>query len=230
MTASRSASASSSPSSPIGPLAPVALVVGVLAAACGGPGGRHPAAGGLALTEAGIAAITVATPVDVATLGRLVPDAEVRPDKDTPGVLELWRGDERLFYVVAASLRDPAVGPFNVHVTSPTIAGPHGWRVGATLARLDGLDACECWSDLRVCYQTGSHVAVAIDHDDCADLPATGAIVGKPIARLVWNPLAWPESRDTVGGESVFAPDDDDADQGEYDDTDAGDGEDGGGE
>ncbi len=227
MTASRSASASSSS---LGPLAPVAFVVGVLAAACGGPGGHHPTAGGLALTEAGIAAITVATPVDAATLGRLVPDAEVRPDKDTPGVLELWRGDERLFYVVAASLRDPAVGPFNVHVTSPAIAGPHGWRVGATLARLDGLDTCECWSDLRVCYQTGSHVAVAIDHDDCADLPATGAIVGKPIARLVWNPLAWPASRDTVGGESVFAPDDGDGD--EYDGEDGGedDGEDGGGE
>lgn len=179
------------------------LALAVLAAACGGPASQHPAPGGLVLTEAGIAAITVATRVDAATLAGLVPDAEIRPGKTSTGVLEAWRGDDRLFYVVAASPADPAAGPFNVQVTSPAIAGPHGWRVGATLARLDGIDTCECWSDLRVCYQIGSHVAVAIDHDDCADLPATGAIVGKPIARLVWNPLAWPDFRGATEGEPL---------------------------
>lgn len=178
------------------------LSVGVALVACGGKGkgAAHPSGSDLALTEAGLAGITATTPVDAATLGRLVPGADIRPDPDNADVLGVWRDGGQLFYVVQRNQGRPADGPFGVHVTSPTIPGPHGWRVGATLAAPDGLDACTCWQDLRVCYQTGAHVAVAIDRDDCLDLPGLGASVGKPIARLIWNPVTWPQSPPTDDG------------------------------
>jgi hypothetical protein len=169
----------------------------LLAGGCGKKGGTTPQSKGLEMTEAGLAGITETTTVDAATLNRLVPDAEVRPDPDSSDIQELYRGGERIFYVVAKSSNEPSQGVFNVQVTHASIPGPNGWRVGDNLASTANLDMCECWQDLRVCFKKGTHVAVAIDRDECEGLPEVGTgIIGKPIARLIWNPRPWPEIAD----------------------------------
>lgn len=178
-------------------------LLALLTTACGGggKGSTTPKAKGLELTEAGVAGVTATTRTDAATIGALVPDAEVRPDPQNDDILELFRGGERIFYVVAASAAHPEQGVFNVQVTSGQIPGPNGWRVGQNLASVGALDMCECWQDLRVCFQKGTHVAVAIDHDSCEGLPGVGNIVGRPIARLIWNPRPWPEIADYDQGD-----------------------------
>jgi hypothetical protein len=170
------------------------------AAGCGGKkGGTSPKQGGLTLTEAGLGGITGSSMVSTAEIQKVSPDAEIRPDPDNGDILEVWKGGERLYYVVATSSTLPAEGVFNVQVTSASIPGPNGWRVGDNLASVGKLDMCECWSDLRVCFQKGTHVAVAIDHDDCEGLPAVGNVTGRPIARLIWNPKPWPEIAEYEG-------------------------------
>lgn len=169
-------------------------------AACGGKGAAHPAQHAVTLTEAGIAGITATTPVDDATLAGLVAGAEIRPDGAE--IREVWRGGERLFYVVLVTAGHPELGPFNVHVTSPSVVAPHGWRAGAPLASTDGLDSCVCWGeDMRVCFGNGSHLAVALDHAGCDGVPEVGAIAGKPVTKLVWNPLPWPDTVSLPGDE-----------------------------
>jgi hypothetical protein len=174
-------------------LATAALVL--TAAACGGKkGDSTPRPQGLTISEQGLGGITAKTPVVPSTLQQMFPDYEIRPDPENEDVLELFKDGERHFYVVAAITPRPEEGVFNVQVTSAKIPGPNGWVVGAPLASTANLDMCECWSDLRVCYQRGTQLAVAIDHNDCEDLPGLGnTIIGKPIARLIWNPLPWPE-------------------------------------
>jgi hypothetical protein len=172
-------------------------------AACGGKGSTTPKSKGLTIGEAGLGGIVATTRVDTATIQQMFPDTVVKVDPENDDIQEAWKGSERLFYVVGASARRPEDGVFNVQVTHASIPGPNGWVVGQNLASVGDLDMCECWQDLRVCFKKGTHTAVAIDHDDCEGLPEVGtAIVGRPIARIIWNPRPWPEIADYDQGDS----------------------------
>src|SRR5688572_3481727 len=86
-----------------------------LAAACGNKdGGTTPkAAGGLRITEQGLGGITATTPVLIPHLSKMFPDLEVKQDPENEDILELFKGSERYFYVVAAKTPHPEEGVFN---------------------------------------------------------------------------------------------------------------------
>jgi len=155
--------------------------------------GTEPAA--LTMTSHGVGPIDSTTKVTLTNLRAILVDYEVKPVNDGSLQYDIYRGGERLAYVVPD---DQSGYVFNVHAVSSQVAvSGHPWRVGRAFGDAAHLTNCECWGPNPTCYATGEHLAVNFKRD-CDDVTggapdALRALNGEIIQRVVWSPTAFGE-------------------------------------
>lgn len=156
------------------------------------------------ITSRGVGPFGPATTATEAALQALAPRMSVRTH-DLGGesgiVFDVFDGDDRLLYVVP----DDAVGwtdddgaehryastVFAVFAVSPNVrVQGRSWRVGQPFDDLAGIDVCECWGNREVtaCFRRGTRIRVIFELPcDDAEQGGARAMLGKPIARLMWK-------------------------------------------
>ena len=166
-----------------------------------------PVASDRLLSPRGAGPFTARTRATLEALRKKAPKLRVETN-DLGGesgiVYDVFDGDERLYYVVPDDAPDWTDDSgeerkydqtiFAVFAVSPSVVVEgRAWRVGRPLASADGLDQCECWGNQEVtaCFQRGARLRVIFElRCDDAEREGARAMIGKPIARIMWKRLA----------------------------------------
>ncbi len=144
----------------------------------------------LTVTAHSVGPIDSETKATLADLRAALLGYEVKPENDGALQFAIYRGGEKLAYVVP----DENTGlVFNVHIVSPRvrIVG-HPWRVGHVFGDAAHLTNCECWGPNPTCYAAGEHIGVnfARDCDGVSgeERKALRALNGLTVQRVIWSP------------------------------------------
>lgn len=155
----------------------------------------QPEPAALLMTSHGVGPIDNTTKATLTGLRTLLVDYEVKPVNDGSLQYDIYRGGERLAYVVPD---DQSGYVFNVHAVSARVAvSGHPWRVGRAFGDAAHLTNCECWGPNPTCYATGEHLAVNFKRgcDDITgvDRSALHVLDGEIVQRVIWSPTAFGE-------------------------------------
>ncbi|HTL38732.1 MAG TPA: hypothetical protein VL326_36625 [Kofleriaceae bacterium] len=153
--------------------------------------GAEPAA--LTMTASGVGPIDSTTKVTLTNLRAILVDYEVKPVNDGSLQYDIYRGGERLAYVVPD---DQSGLVFNVHAVSSQVAvSGYPWRVGRAFGDAAHLTNCECWGPNPTCYATGEHLAVNFNRNcdglTSGDTSALRKLNGELVQRVIWSPTAF---------------------------------------
>ena len=149
----------------------------------------------LTMTAHGVGPIDSTTKATLTNLRSIMIGYEVKPINDGSLQFDIFRGGERLAYVVPD---DQSGYVFNVHAVSSSVeVNGHPWRVGRAFGDAVHLTNCECWGPNPTCYATGDHLAVNFNRE-CNELTGSDPRVlrqlnGEIVQRVIWSPTAFGE-------------------------------------
>ncbi len=156
-----------------------------------------PAADAMSVTATAVGPLDADTEATLVHLRAVLAGYEVKPAHDGSLQYDVYKGTEKLFYVVPDDDRGTI---FNIHVVSGSVpVAGKSWRVGQPFAGADRLSTCECWGDNPTCFTVGEHVAVNFDRtcdDVTSDARARRTLDGMAIQRVIWNPLPFGDDPD----------------------------------
>lgn len=144
----------------------------------------------LTVTAHGVGPIDSESKATLTDLRALLSGFEVRPVNDGALQYDIYRGGERLAFVVP----DENTGlVFNIHVVSSRVrVVGHPWRVGHVFGDAAHLTNCECWGPNPTCYAAGEHIGVnfARDCDGVSgeERKALRVLDGLTVQRVIWSP------------------------------------------
>lgn len=151
----------------------------------------------LSVSARAVGPIDAETEATLVHLRAILAGYEVRPAHDGSLQYDIYKGREKLFYVVPDEDRGTI---FNIHVVSGKVpVAGKSWRVGAPFTGASRLTSCECWGDNPTCFTAGEHIAVNFDRgcDDVTnDASARRSLDGLTIQRVIWNPRPFGDDPD----------------------------------
>lgn len=156
------------------------------------------ATGELSVSAGAVGPIRADTEATLVHLRAVLAGYEVKPSQDGSLQYDVYKGSEKLFYVVPDEERGTV---FNIHVVSGSVAVEgKSWRVGKPFSGSSHLTDCECWGDNPTCFAKGEHVAVNFDRGcdgvTSGDARERRVLDGVTIQRVIWNPQPFGEDSD----------------------------------